>query len=237
VRDCGYSVPLPDTPQRSLWLFCDTYVTSRHGTEIGSPILGADTAAEGPYTPGQAPDTLTEVPAPGQNAAPGAPADARKQATASTAPQAFLPLPQNLTLPGTGLPCSGPRDYQARWISGVASDPASSGQAGQVLISYVDYCVSGTSQFTAEAFGLVGYDPATGVLGDVAQVFAVTGGQQMPPQWQLGSPVFRDGYLYLFGSCAPHQSCGSAGVFVARTAASPANWQDGLTYQYWTGSG
>jgi hypothetical protein len=135
------------------------------------------------------------------------------------------------------VPCTGPRTYQARWVSGAADDPASSGQAGQVLISYIDYCVSAASVFTPEGFGLVGYDPAVNVLGSPAQVFAMSGGQQLPPQWQLGSPVFRDGYLYLFGICAPGQDCGTPGVFLIRTAANPAAWQDGLTYQYWTSSG
>jgi hypothetical protein len=57
----------------------------------------------------------------------------------------------------------------------------------------------------------------------------------------LGSPVTgADGYLYLFGFCraAPAPAgCGSGRVFLARTAAAPASWQNPFAYQYWTGGG
>ncbi len=61
ARDCGYSVPLAGAARRSLWLFCDTQVTDRHGKDVGFPILGADSAAEGPYTAGRVPGGLAEV--------------------------------------------------------------------------------------------------------------------------------------------------------------------------------
>ncbi len=64
VRDCGFSVPLPGPARSSLWLFCDTAVTGRGGGELGYPILGAGTAAEGPSTPGQGPGPLAELPTP-----------------------------------------------------------------------------------------------------------------------------------------------------------------------------
>jgi len=226
VRDCGYSVPLPDEPGRSLWLFCDTQITNRHGQEIGSPILGTGTAAEGPSGPGQAPGVLTEVTTPG-----------RRQPGAHAAPLPFLPAPTNLTRPVSTLPCTGPHVYPARWISGVAQEPAGSGPAGHLLISYDDYCVSGGSVFTPEAFGLIDYDPADNVLGRPAEVFRAAAAQQLPQQQLLGSPIFYGGYLYLFASCGTDQGCGSGGVFLARTAASPARWRDGFTYRYWTGSG
>ena len=47
-RDCGYSSPLPGKAGWSLWLFCDTAVTSDRGTRIDRLILGTDTAAAGP---------------------------------------------------------------------------------------------------------------------------------------------------------------------------------------------
>src|SRR4029077_8755946 len=75
VRDCGFSVPLPGQARRSLWLFCDTAVTARGGSgapgapaggggELGYPIRGAGTAAEGPYTAGHGPGTLSELATP-----------------------------------------------------------------------------------------------------------------------------------------------------------------------------
>ncbi len=261
VRDCGYSAPVPGKARQSLWLFCDTVVTTRHGKEIGNPIHGTGTAAEGSYTTGRAPSALAEVvtpeqlpssPVPSQAipAPPAIPSDTgtppsavpsttapstARPSPARTGPQPFLPAPTNLTLPASALPCAGPRVYPARWTSGVAREPTSSGHAGHLLISYDDYCVSGDNGFTPEAFGLLDYDPESNVLGSPAEVFGTAPGQQLPPQWQLGSPIFHDGYLYLFSSCAPRRGCGTAGVFLVRTSASPAAWQDGYTYQYWTG--
>ena len=131
-RDCGYSVPLPGRPGWSLWLFCDTAVTSARGTKIDRLILGTDTAAAGPYQPGQVPDRLSEIPTP--------PAPAARPSDG--APEPFLPAPQDLVLPGSTQPCSGSGRYPAAWITGVAAEPGSAGR-GQVLISYNDYCVTG----------------------------------------------------------------------------------------------
>ncbi len=142
-------------------------------------------------------------------------------------------MPANLTLPASPLPCAGPHAYPARWVTGAAREP---GPSGQVLISYADYCVSGPAVFTPEGFGLLGYDPSANVLGAPAEAFFSPPGAQLPQQRQevLGSPVFRGGYLYLFGLCGP--SCrGRGGVFLARTAAAAASWDNGFSYRYWTG--
>jgi hypothetical protein len=232
ARDCGFSAPLPSAPGRSLWLFCDTEITTRQGDEIGLPILGTGTAAEGPYRPGLPPGVLTEVPTPSSPVPSSAPPPG--PGTAGLAPRPFLTAPADLTLPATGLPCAGPGVYQARWITGVAREP---GASGHLLISYVDSCVSGSEVFTAEAFGLVGYDPVANVLSSPAQVFSTTPGEQLLPVWTLGSPVFSGGYLYLFSSCAPAGGCGTPGVFLTRTVATAADWQNGFSYQYWTGRG
>ena len=61
--------PLPGQARRSLWLFCDTLVTGRHGQVLGYPILGAGTAAEGPYVAGRGPGALTELATPGTDPA------------------------------------------------------------------------------------------------------------------------------------------------------------------------
>jgi len=230
ARDCGFSVPLPGQARRSLWLFCDTLVTGRHGRVLGYPILGAGTAAEGPYVAGRGPGALTELATPGTDPAG---ASGSGLLPAPTAPQPFLPVPASLTRPAGTVPCSaGSRIYPARWVTGAAREPGSS---GHVLISYADYCVSGGDTFTPEAFGLLDYDPTANALGPPAPVFTAQPGQQLPQPQALGSPVFRGGYLYLFGWCGP--GCDRGGVFLARTRAVAAAWDNGFSYQYWTGAG
>jgi len=140
-------------------------------------------------------------------------------------------VPGSLTLPASTLPCAGPHIYPARWVTGAAREPG----AGHVLISYTDYCVSSGGTFTPETFGLLDYDPAGNVLGPAAPVFAAQPGQQLPQPQALGSPVFSAGHLYLFGWCGP--GCDRGGVFLARTTAAAAGWDNGFTYQYWTGGG
>jgi hypothetical protein len=230
-RDCGYSSPLPGKPGWSLWLFCDTAVASARGKNIEHLILGTDTAAAGPYRAGQVPSRLSELPTP----------PAPQILPSAGAPQPFLSAPQGLLLPDGTLPCTGPGAYSASWISGVTRIPPA-GASANLLISYDDYCVSGNAgSLTAEGFGLVEYDPASNLLSPPARVFSSAAGSQLPPQQVLGSPVFAgDGYLYLFGFChasAPPAGCGGGRVFLARTVAQPAYWQDPLTYNYWTGSG
>lgn len=226
-RDCGYSSPLPGRPGWSLWLFCDTVTASAGGGPAGHLILGTGTAAAGPYRPGHAPARLSEVPTPpAPLTLPGA-----------GPPQPFLPAPQGLVLPASTLPCAGPGAYPASWVSGVSRQPSAA--AADLLISYDNYCVSGNGDVIfAEGFGLVAYDPASNLLGPTVLVFGSTAGLELPPQQQLGSPIFAgDGYLYLFGYCragAP-PGCGRGEVFLARTVARPAYWQNPLTYRYWTG--
>ncbi len=227
-RDCGYSSPLPGEPGWSLWLFCDTAIASARGGRLEHLILGTDTAAAGPYRAGQAPSRLSEIPTP----------PAPLILPSAAAPQPFLPAPQGLLLPGGALACTGPGAYPASWISGITRDPGSS----NLLISYDDYCVTGNADsLTAEGFGLAEYDPARNLLGPPVRVFASVLGLPLPPQQVLGSPVAgHDGYLYLFGFCraaAPPDGCGRGRVFLARTVAQPAYWQNPLTYTYWTPAG
>jgi hypothetical protein len=242
-RDCGYSSPLPARPGWSLWLFCDTAVTSDRGARIDRLILGTDTAAAGPYRAGQAPARLSEIPTP--PAAAALPSDG--------APEPFLPAPQGLVRPGGTASCSGSGAYPAAWITGVAREPASTGRApggrGQLLISYNDYCVTGDSgslgtdvpgSLTPEGSGLVDYDPATNQLGPPQQVFGSTLGLALPVQQVLGSPVFDDGYLYQFGFCSAATlptGCAAGQVFMVRVQATAAAWRNPLSYQYWTGAG
>jgi hypothetical protein len=228
-RDCGYSSPLPGKPGWSIWLFCDTAVTSVGGRKIEGLILGTDTAAEGPYQAGRAPGLLSEVPTP----------PARPAFSPAAAPQPFLPAPDGLQLPGSVLPCSGPGSYPAAWISGVTGAP-SAAAGGGLLIAYDEYCVTGDGP-AAEGFGLAEYYPARNLLGPVTPVFRSGLGMPLPQQQVLGSPVVgADGYLYLFGFCqvaSPLAGCGASQVFLARTVATPAYWGNPFAYQYWTGDG
>ena len=231
-RDCGYSSPLPGKPGWSIWLFCDTAVMSAHAPAIKRLILGTGTAADGPYQAGQVPAGLTEVPTPPTRAA----------VPSSAAPQPFLPAPQSLRLPGGMLPCTGPGAYPASWISGVTRAPPAT--AGTLLITYDEYCVTGTGAgeaTTAEGFGLAEYDPASNLLGPVTTVFSSGSGLPLLKQQVLGSPILaRDGYLYLFGFCRadpPPTGCGRGQVFLARTVAAPTSWSNPFTYQYWTSAG
>ena len=231
-RDCGFSSPLPGRPGWSIWLFCDTAVIGAHAPTIKRLILGTGTAADGPYQAGRAPAGLSEVPTP----------PARPALPSSAAPQPFLPAPDGLRLPGSMLPCTGHGAYPAAWISGVTRAPPPA--AGTLLITYDEYCVTGTGTgdaTTAEGFGLVEYDPASNLLGPVTLVFSTGSGLPLLKQQVLGSPMLgRDGYLYLFGFCRaapPPAGCGSGRVFLARTVAAPAYWRNPFTYQYWTGDG
>jgi hypothetical protein len=238
-RDCGYSVPLPDKPGWSLWLFCDTAVTSARGTRIDRLILGTDTAAAGPYQAGQVPARLSEIPTPPTPSV--LPSDG--------APEPFLPAPQGLVRPGGTQPCSGSGDYAAAWITGVAAVPGGPASQRKLLISYNDYCVTGDSSslgtdvpgsLTPEGSGLVEYDPATNQLATPGEVFASTLGTALPVEQVLGSPVFRSGYLYQFGFCSAATlptGCAAGKVFMVRVQATAAAWQNPASYQYWTGRG
>ena len=141
-------------------------------------------------------------------------------------------MPQGLLLPGGTLPCSGPGAYPASWITGVTRAPGAAASSN-LLISYDDYCVTDNfGSLTAEGFGLVEYDPAHNLLGPTGRVFGSVIG--LPAAQVLGSPVVGgDGYLYLFGFCAATltSGCGAGGVYLARTPARPADWQNPLTYQ------
>lgn len=215
-RDCGYSSPLPGRPGWSLWLFCDTEVL--HGRRAERLILGADTAAAGPYSPGFVPSPLSEIPT------PPSPVTLPDEGP----PAAFTVAPGNLWLPGGAGPCAGGGAYAAAWISGVTRAPVTAGD-GNLLITFDDYCVTPADDgLTAEGFGIAAYDPADNVLGPVTQVFSAGFGQALAAGQVLGSPdVPGDGYLYLFSDLAD----------LARVPAAPTFWDNPLDYQYWTGAG
>lgn len=225
-RDCGWSRPLPGSTTQSFWLFCDTAIDSTPGTILCSEcFIPGSTAAEGPYSAGLVPDTLSELPTP--SATPVLPN--------SNQPAVFLANPS-----ASALGCTVSGDYAARWPSGVAQEPASA-QRSDFLISYTDVCVVGsTGAILTDGFGVVQYNPVTNTLGTYYEVFTGQNLEASRPQLLLGSPVFGgDGYLYLYsGACQdPGLTCqGGGNVFVARVRASPSSWMSGANYTFYTGT-
>ncbi|WP_305785428.1 hypothetical protein [Symbioplanes lichenis] len=162
-RDAGLSAAYSAT--ESVWLFGDT---------VQDTFIPGTTAAAGPYTPGQAPDALRELPTPPQAPAPG-----------RTSPAPFLPTPVNLG-------CGG--GYPASWPSGVVAVPGTQ----TVLITYAETCVTGP--LPAVRLSLALYDPATNRITRTATPFVAASAQTgLPTARRLGSPVYgTDGYLYLY---------------------------------------
>ena len=237
ARDCGYSAPLPATPGRSLWLFCDTPVYVRRTSASGRAgwalerFIAGSTAAEGPAVTGpgpqdRVPGPLSEVGTPAPVARPGA-------VDAGGAPAPFLAPPVGL-FTAAGLPCGTGGSYPASWISGVTRVPS----APDLLVTFNNYCVlKGAGGFLDEGFGLAEYDPATQALGNDVTVLAGAGLESAAPAAPLGSPVISGRYLYLFGpTCAAPRDGRCSGTMVeARVPASPAAWTDPLSYQWWSG--
>ncbi|WP_433252237.1 hypothetical protein [Actinomadura nitritigenes] len=222
-RDCGYSAPL--TGHRDLWLFCDsTWKGTRPGLWLGA------TAATGTTAPGRVPTDLTELPTPGT---PRTPRTGTATAPGDGPPQALLPTPPGLQLPG-GAPCHIPGTaYSASWISGATPLPGD----GTVLLTYTDVCVHGTT-ITPQGYGIAAYRPADRTLHGQTRVFTVPGG--LPFQLTLGSPVLRDGHLYLYGSACDTWTigaCAAGRVTLARVPADPAAWRDPSAYRYWSPAG
>jgi hypothetical protein len=61
-RDCGYNMSLPNKSTQDLTPLCHAILYEE--STFNEIILGADAAAEGPYTAGQAPQSLGELPTP-----------------------------------------------------------------------------------------------------------------------------------------------------------------------------
>jgi hypothetical protein len=236
ARDCGYSVPLPASPSRSLWLFCDTliYVRAKNATGdvswtltrfVPGSTAAAGPAVVGPGPLGREPGLLSEVGTPAN-----APAGTGAGSAPGGGPAQFLPQPAGLVT-ATGLPC-GNGSYAASWISGAARVPG----APDLLITFDNYCVlSGSGGDLPEGFGLAEYDPATRTLSNDVNVFSVTGPGAGAGSRLLGSPVFSGRYLYLFGTACRarvHGGCTRGALLEARVRAKPLAWTDPLSYQW-----
>lgn len=223
-RDCGWSRPLPGSKTQSFWLFCDTAIDSQPGTLLCKEcFIPGSTAAEGPFSAGLVPDTLSELPMP----------PARPRLPDRNKPAQFMvnPTPKSLN-------CMAAGDYPARWSSGLIREPASA-HPGDFLISYTEVCVE-TKQvkIITERFGVVEYNPSTNVLGSYHTVFTSKNKGAAPPQWLLGTPVLSGGYLYLYSACPNFVSVckGGGKVFVARVPARPSDWGSRAHYAFYTGT-
>lgn len=214
-RDAGFSAAYSAT--NSLWIFGDT------GHRNGSPpwLLGT-TAAAGPYTRGQVPVTLQELPTP-----PAAPAPGR------TGIALFLPTPQGLLIPGDDGPeaCAQPGvSYPASWTSGMTRIPGTE----RLLIAYHQICVAPSrDSWPVERVSLSDYDPATNRFRTTVTPFTASPLQAgVPVTQQLGSPVFGgDGFLYFYA----HDFL-TARVIVARVSADASSWGSAANYRWWNGT-
>ncbi len=249
ARDCGYSAPLPASPGRSLWLFCDTpvYVPSTNARGrvrwVLQRFISGSTAAVGLTVgrsgpAGRAPGPLSEVGTPAASAPAASPSRAGTGTatddapTPGGAPAPFLPAPVGLVTQA-GLPCGpGNGSYAASWVSGVTRIPSTP----DLLVTFNNFCVlSGSGEFQPEGFGLADYDPATGTLSHYVTVFSRTNLDDAPSAKLLGSPVFSGRYLYLFGPMCTAPAfgrCTTGALFEARVPASPLAWTRPLSYQW-----
>jgi hypothetical protein len=208
-RDAGLSAAWSGS--QALWLFGDTVQKN------GPPFLSGTTAAAGPYTRGQVPTALQELPTP-----PAPPTSGR------TNPALLLPVPQGLQLP-SGQPCgTGGKSYPASWPSGVTAIPGSA----TMLITYAEVCVISATQLPLERFVMARYDPATNKILSTATPFTASPlSAGVPPAESLGSPVFAGDYLYLYAN-----DVNTTRIIAARVPASPSSWGNRANFQWWNGS-
>jgi hypothetical protein len=215
-RDAGYSVEIPGSGQ-SLWLFGDTFWPDGF-------LLGTS-ATVGPFTPGRVPDQLTEVPTP--------PAPVR--GPHADPPQRFLPVPDGLTAKDGGDCYGAANSAPATWPTGAALIPGTY----NVLITYMDVCLTFPDTISVQRYGVAEYDPLNNRVLRQTTVFQTS---SLPFQLTLGSPVFADdGYLYLYGSTCDDTAnasgfCVDGRVVVARVPAHPQYWRDSGSYLFRAGT-
>ena len=229
-RDCGFSHTLPGNNHMDMWMFCDTPIADSGGTVLG--FIPGSTAAIAPFTAGQVPTGLSEIPSTGT---------AIESLPSNQAPQQFLPTPTGLVMPDGTTACgaSSTNSYAATWISGLAREPSTINNQ-LFLISFTDVCVTSSTGITTERFGIAEYNPSTNSVSAVTRVFvASTPGQNLPSQLILGSPVFSGGNLFLFSSICDSSgfgACGSGRIFMARVAARPSSWRSSSAYKFFNPS-
>lgn len=206
-RDGGVSVQYSTNPPRALWIFADT------DQRPGSATIFLGTAAHGGFTPGMAPTVLEELPTP-----PSPPQ------SGGTAPAPFFPRPTGL-LTKDGRECPIP----AAWVSGAAKLPDSS----HVLITYSEVCIESQFVFYSERVALAVYDPFANRFVYIDRpIEASPLNAGLPARMVLHSPVFADGYLYLYAADRD-----TKGVYVARVRGERAYWSNAANLWWWSGQG
>jgi hypothetical protein len=219
ARDCGFSRQLPSGV--ALWVFCDTAIYDWTGKQTG--FITGSTAAEGPFTAGQVPTTLTEVPTPPAALNPPGPAG----------PAHFLPNPTNLTRQDGSTCTASSAGYPAAWTSGVAQEPNNS---ATLVITYAEVCVD-SGALLVEGMGILEYNSATNtIVSGPTEVFRAPAGTQLSPQLLLGSPIFSGGFLYLFASVCDSMTlgaCTSGRIFIANVLGAASYWQSSANYNWW----
>ncbi len=65
-----------------------------------------------------------------------------------------MPVPAGLVLPNSNRPCTGRGAYPADWVSGVAQEPGWD-KPSALLITFNSFCVTSTTGFSDEGFGMI----------------------------------------------------------------------------------
>jgi len=222
-RDNGVSVALSNGD--TLWIFGDSsiYGINTGGQASLASVVTGSTAVVGPYGAGQLPTSLLELPSPGQ----------RLKLSSRNPPSRFVPAPTNIYLPdGSGGLCtaSGAR-FAARWPTGAAVIPGTA----DVLVTYVDVCISGAWDFRFEGWGFMEYNWQTNTL-DVPpyDVFAPDpSGSALPATLQLGNPVIANGQVTLFSSIctSSYVGCFAGQVYMTTVAMNLTALRNPASYQ------
>ena len=218
-RDGGYSVTVPGSGH-GLWFFGDSF--------WGDSYLLGSTAAVGPAVRGMVPTQLSEIPTP----------PAAVEVPDAGAPQRFLPVPEGLVAPD-GTDCLGRvGSAPASWPTGAALIPGTY----NVLVTYVDVCLTLPRTMVVQRFGVAEYDPLHNRIVAQHTVFDASRLAELPFPLALGSPVFAaDGYLYLFGSTCDDTAnssgvCLDGRVTATRVSARPESWRSAGGYRFWNGA-
>ena len=190
-RDAGISVGLPRG--RDLWIFGDTSSFSANATQSNA-FIGGSTAAAGRYIPGRTPSVLQDIkPAGSLSARPNAP------------PAQFIPTPTDTVMPdGSGRACTSATGvvYAARWPTGAAllDNPVN------LLVTYIDVCVTTPTDFVVEGWGWMIYNWRQGRIktGPIDVFPPATNGAPLPSDRAYQSPIVANGQVTLFTSDCSH---------------------------------
>jgi hypothetical protein len=214
-RDNGISVALPNG--RDFWLFGDTpqFHYQQGSWKLTNFIYGTS-AGEENYTSGQRlASPLYEV------------VIGRKLANKNQATQ-FLPLPWTYLPDGSGRRCNkvnGGRTAEAgRWVTGAALLP----DHYNILITYVDVCVSSAAVFRVQGWGFTEYNWRINKFSvGATDVFRpATSGAEIPSSQFWGSPIVTNNTVTLYSTTC----CSPGSVYTATMPANTAAFRNPASY-------